>query len=87
MDFVFLRESLNKDFFQKSRVVTGKDKDDYALDERVVFNQDFSTNGIDIKKGDTGIIDNRLLSSGGRIYVVILDKTKDTVKVSGVYFE
>ena len=68
-------------------VVTGKDKDDYALDERVVFNQDFSTNGIDIKKGDTGIIDNRLLSSGGRIYVVILDKTKDTVKVSGVYFE
>ncbi len=68
-------------------IARGKDKDEYALEDRIAFNQNFTVNNIEIKKGDTGIIDNRLLTTGGRIYVVILDKTKESVKVSGVYFE
>ena len=68
-------------------IARGKNKDEYALEDRIAFNQDFTVNNIEIKKGDTGIIDNRLLTTSGRIYVVILDKTKESVKVSGVYFE
>lgn len=68
-------------------VVTGKNQDDYALDDRIAFNQDFSINGIDIKKGDTGVIDNRLLTRDGRTYVVILDKNQKTIKISGMYFD
>ena len=80
-------EQVQEEPAKKSEIAKNKDKDSYALDDRVQFNQDVMVNGVQVNKGDTGIIDNRMYTSGGRVYIVVLDKNKESVKVSGLYFE
>ena len=67
--------------------IVRKDKNSYQLGDKVQLNSDFEFEGEIIKKGSTGVIDNWLLSSLGKTYVVILDGSKKEIHIRGEYFE
>ena len=53
----------------------------YNLDDKICFKETVVVGNIQVNKGDTGVIDNRMYTSGGRIYIVILDKNKKKLNV------
>ena len=86
-DPVEVEETIEEQTDTTDEVTTHKNKDDYKLDERIRINSDVEINGQLIKKGSTGVIDNTLITSGGKKYVVIIDETKRTIIIDGSYFE
>lgn len=92
-DLVFQEETIVEEGNVKpisndnNQVVEKKDKNSYQLGERIQLNCDFEFEGTIIKKGSTGVIDNWLLSSLGKTYVVILDDDKKEIHIRGEYFE
>ena len=85
---IIKEKAVNKPSKKKGdNLVVGKDKNNYEINDHICFKEDCEFNDLIIKKGSTGVIDNRLLSYGGTRYMVILDDTKETVQVSGEYFE
>ncbi len=72
---------------QEEKIETKKrDKFSYSLEEEIEFNDDYVINGVMIKKGTKGIIDNKLTTSHGILYVVIINGGKKTVSVSSDCF-
>ena len=78
-------ELIENDVAVNDGIVRGKSI--YEINDRIIFDEDVEVDGIRIKKGSTGVIENASVSYGGRKYDVVLDGTGKKVTVVGRYFE
>ena len=62
-------------------------KKSYKLDSKVQFNDDYTIDGVQVKKGQTGVIVDILVSFAGRQYAVALDDSEEKVLAREDYFE
>lgn len=87
LDVTMSEEKVLKNEKKKSDVFKSEKKKEYAIGDKVKIIADIDKDGQTIKKGAKGVIDNRLMSTSGMIYVVILDGSGKSVKLSIKDFE
>lgn len=60
---------------------------EFHLDDRILMTKDIIYKNKTIKQGTKGVIDNRLSSISGVLYIIKLDDGKTTIQVSDDCFE